>query len=170
VFTILAKTIMSTTAPFASPGGQTRENLIHLRDDHHTGVWRDSVYGIGGGRLPFDVNVAIAPAAVRSIASLTRAFNTSTVGDYAGNWSVLADQYSQVWEDNTLEFFKVVLLAETARQRLETFVNTSSFYNDPSHAELIDSDIPYHTLTLEGNNGLDMVPVMTPTHVALFFS
>lgn len=160
LFIILARKIMNETAPFAAPGGQRRRNLIHLKEGHETGVWRDSVYGIGGGRIPFDVNVALAPAALRSIASLARDFNTSVLGEYARDWAVLADQYAQVWEDNTLEFFRIVLPALTARERLETFVNTSTFYNGPSHADLIDSDVSYHALALEGNNDLDMVPVM----------
>lgn len=103
------------------------KNLIHLKEGRDTGVWRDSVYGIGGDRIPFDVNVALAPAALHSIASLAREFNTTAVGEYADSWSVVADLYAQVWEDHTLELFGVVVPADTARQRLETFVNMSSF-------------------------------------------
>ncbi|KAK5046538.1 hypothetical protein LTR84_008341 [Exophiala bonariae] len=166
----LARKIMNETADFAAPGGQTRENLIHLREGHETGVWRDSTYGIGGGRIPFDVNVALAPAALRSISSLAREFNTSVFGEYARDWAVRASQYAQVWEDHTLEFFKVVLPAVTARERLETFVQTSTFYNGPSHADLIDSDVSYHALALEGHNGLDIVPVMnTDACCRIFF-
>jgi len=135
-------------------------NLIHLKEGHETGVWRDSLYGIGSGRIPFDVNVALAPAALRSIASMAKEFNTSAFGGYAGSWSVLTDQYARVWEEKMLEFFKVVIPAETARERLETFVQTSGFYDGPSHAELIGFDVSYHTLALEGNNGLDIIPVM----------
>ena len=170
LFITLARKIMNETAPFAAPGGQTRKNLIHLKEGCETGVWRDSVYGIGGGRIPFDVNVALAPAALRSIASLAREFNTNVFGEYAQDLGVLADKYAQVWEDNTLEFFRVVLPAFTARERLETFVNTSTFYNGPSHAEVIDSDVSYHALALEGNNGLDIVPVMnTDACCRIFF-
>lgn len=170
LFMILARKIMNETAPFAAPGGQTRQNLIHLKEDHATGVWRDSTYGIGGGRIPFDVNVALAPAALRSIASLAREFKTSVFGEYARDWAVRANQYAQVWEDHTLEFFKVVLPARTARERLETFVHNNTFYNGPSHAELIDSDVSYHALALEGNNGLDIVSVMnTDACCRIFF-
>ena len=170
LFIILAQKIMDATAPFASPGGQTRENLIHLKPGMGTGVWRDSVYGIGGGRIPFDVNVALAPAALRCIALLAREYNTSVVGNHAQDWAERAEQYARVWEDKTLDLFRVVLPAETVRERLKTFAKTSSYYNGPSHAELIDSDIAYHTLALEGNNGLDIVPVMnTDSCVRIFF-
>jgi hypothetical protein len=170
LFIIQTEKIMNNTAPFAAPGGQNRKNLIHLKEGHDTGVWRDSVYGIGGGRIPFDVNVALAPAALRSIASLARRFGTSVFKEHASKWAVVADQHAQVWEDNTLEFFRVVLPELTARERLETFVNTSTFYNGPSHAELIDSDVSYHALALEGNNDLDIVPVMnTDACCRIFF-
>lgn len=170
LFILLAQKIMDASAPFASPGGQTRTNLIRLKPGTDTGMWRDSVYGIGGGRIPFDVNVALAPAALRSIASLAREFKIDAVGHHAQDWAERAEQYAQVWEDKTLDIFKVVLPAETVRQRLETFVETSSYYNGPSHAELIDSDWSYHAMALEGNNGLDIVPVMsTDASVRIFF-
>jgi hypothetical protein len=160
LFILLAQKIMEVSAPFASPGGQTRENMIHLKPGMETGVWRDSVYGLGGGRIPFDVNVALVPAALRSISSLAKEYQTNVFGDYAEDWAERAERYAQVWEDKTLHFFKAVIPAETVRERLETFVQTSSYYNGPSHAELIDSDLVYHTLALESHNGLDMVPVM----------
>lgn len=170
LFVLLAQKIMDASAPFALPGGQTRENLIRLKPGKETGMWRDSVNGIGGGRIPFDVNVALVPSALRSIASLAREYGTDAVGHHARDWAERADRYAQVWEDKTLDIFKVVLPAETVRQRLETFVETSSYYNGPSHADLIDSDWSYHAMALEGNNGLDIVPVMsTDSCVRIFF-
>jgi hypothetical protein len=169
LFLILAKKIMNETAPFAAPGGQSRRNLIHLRHGHETGVWRDSVYGLGGGRIPFDVNVSLAPAALRSIASLARKF-PALFGNLGHNWAVLADQHAQVWEDNTLEFFRMVTPAPVAQDRVKAFAKTSTFYHGPSHADLIDSDIFYHALALEGNDGLDMVSVMnTDACCRIFF-
>ncbi len=45
-----AEEVMRNAAAFASPGGQTKENLVHLEQDQIVGEWRDSTYGIGGGR------------------------------------------------------------------------------------------------------------------------
>lgn len=170
LFMILAEKIMDETAPFASPGGQTRANLIHLKPGKETGVWRDSVYGLGGGRIPFDVNVALAPSALRSIAFLAREYDSNIFGDRAKDWAERAEAYAEVWEDKTIDLFKVVLPAATVRERLKNFAETSSYYNGPSHAELIDSDVAYHTLALEGNNGMDMVPVVnTDASVRILF-
>lgn len=170
LFILLIQKIITASAPFASPGGQTRENMIHLNPGMDTGVWRDSVYGLGGGRIPFDVNVALAPAALRSIASLAKLFDADIFGSHAEDWAKRAEHYAQVWEEKTLEHFKLILPAETVRERLRTFAQTSGYYNGPAHDELIDSDVTYHAMALEGHNDLDIVPVMnTDACVRLFF-
>jgi glycogen debranching enzyme len=51
--------IMDATAAFAAEGGQTVDNLIHLRSNEPVGEWRDSNGGLGGGRIPYDVNTAL---------------------------------------------------------------------------------------------------------------
>ncbi|SLM38019.1 hypothetical protein LPUS_08075 [Lasallia pustulata] len=51
---INAAKIMRLAAPFAAKGGQKQSNLVHLKSDQIVGQWRDSTYGIGGGRVPFD--------------------------------------------------------------------------------------------------------------------
>jgi hypothetical protein len=153
-----AERIMRFAAPFAAPGGQTQENLIHFKDGIVVGQWRDSEYGIGGGRIPYDVNTALVPAALRAIAALSR-FNSSI---YAGHedWADLADKYAQVWEDATLPLFQVTIPAEEARKRLESFTALSEFYKGPSHADTIDHDVTFYGLALQGFNDLPKVDVM----------
>ena len=90
-------------------GNQTIDNLIRLKPNEIVGEWRDSTYGIGGGKIPFDVNAALVPAALRSIAKLA----TAGILDFN---ATLIDLYAQVWEDSTLQFFEVSLPAETARE------------------------------------------------------
>lgn len=58
--------------------------------------------GLGSGRIPFDVNAALMPAALRAIAALARE------GVYPEcQWGELADEYAKIWEDKTLPFFEV---------------------------------------------------------------
>jgi hypothetical protein len=78
-----ASKIMNATAAFAAEGGQVKENLIHLREKEPVGEWRDSNSGLGGGRIPYDVNAAIAPAGLRAIAALSRAGFFPTHPDWA---------------------------------------------------------------------------------------
>ena len=100
---INAEKIMNTSAAFAAPGGQTQDNLIHLKEGQIVGQWRDSTYGIGGGRIPFDVNTALVPAALRAISVLAA---NGYYEDYP-DWNETAAEYAQVWEDQTLQFFEV---------------------------------------------------------------
>lgn len=153
-----AERIMKLAAPFAAPGNQTRENLIHLKDGTIVGQWRDSRYGSGGGRIPYDVNTALVPAALRAIGALSRVRSSM----YAGHedWAVVADDYAQVWEEETLAFFHVKVSVEEARNRLDRFTSSSDFYHGSSRADALDDDVTYHGLALQGNNDIDVVDVM----------
>ncbi|KAK4985240.1 hypothetical protein LTR50_006088 [Elasticomyces elasticus] len=152
---INAEKIMNTSAAFAATGGQTMQNLIHLKEGEIVGEWRDSTYGIGGGRIPYDVNTALVPAALRAIAALSAAGFYSTHPD----WNTTASSYAKVWEDNTLKFFEVTVSASDARSLVQTYVTESSFAG-PSNVGNITSDVVFHGLALDGNNGQSIVRVM----------
>lgn len=95
------------------------------------------------------------PAALRSIAALSRA------GIYPNHsdWGALADTYAQVWEDETLQFFQVTVPASEARTRVQKYVGDSSFAG-PNQTHLIDSEVVFHALALDGYNNLAQVQVM----------
>jgi hypothetical protein len=152
---INAGKIMTISAPFASPGNQSINNLIHLKDGQIVGEWRDSTYGIGGGRIPYDVNTALVPAALRSIAALARAGHFPAHSD----WGKLADQYAQVWEDSTLQFFEVTVPISDATDALSSYITASSFPGPDQH-DTLDSDVIFHALAIDGNNNLSKVEVM----------
>jgi len=152
---IEAEKIMNASASFAADGGQTKDNLIHLKEGQIVGEWRDSTYGIGGGRIPYDVNTALVPAALRSIAALANAGFFSTHPE----WNDTANQYAQVWEDETLRFFEITVPQSTAKSLVESYVNESSFAG-PSNTGNITSDVTFYGLSLDGNNNQSIVRVM----------
>lgn len=151
---INAEKIMKTSAAFGN-GNLTMDNLIHLKNGEIVGEWRDSTYGIGGARIPYDVNTALVPAALRAIAALSRAGFFPTHAD----WNQTADTYAKVWEDNTLQFFEVRVPVSEAKTRISTYVKASGF-NGTDQSATIDSDIVYHALGLQGNNNQNQVQVM----------
>jgi hypothetical protein len=157
---ITANKIMKMAAPFAAPGNQTASNLFHLKEGEIVGEWRDSTYGLGGGRIPYDVNTALVPAALRSIAALAR-FNASIFPSHP-HWATLADKYAQVWEDSTLAFFAVTIPSSVAASRLESFANKSTFYHGPSQSDHTKStpNVTFHALALNGYSKLKTVDVM----------
>jgi hypothetical protein len=152
---INAEAIMANTAPFAQSGGQTPDNLIHLKDGQVVGEWRDSTYGIGGGRIPYNINTALVPAALRSIAALADA------GYFPSHpeWAEAAAANAQVWEDNTLQFFEVVVPQAEAVSLVENYTTAAGF-GFPSESDKITTDVVFHGLSLEGNNDIPLVRVM----------
>jgi hypothetical protein len=59
--------VLQRARPFADDPrapADKKERLIALRDDSSVGDWRDSDMGLAFGRYPFDVNVALVPAAL----------------------------------------------------------------------------------------------------------
>lgn len=62
------ETVIKRARPYAT--SQLPRDLIHLREGVPVGNWRDSADGLGGGSVPFDVNVALVPAALRDAARL----------------------------------------------------------------------------------------------------
>lgn len=153
--TLNAEKIMRDTAPFASEGGQVQENLIRLHENDVVGEWRDSTYGLGGGRIPYNVNAAIVPAGLRAIASLAE---SGFFPDHA-EWAELATEYAQVWEDETLHFFEVTVPEDEARSLVEEYVETNEF-PFPSETDSIDGDVHFYGLALEGNNDQPLVRVL----------
>lgn len=152
---ISAEKIMNICAPFAAPGGQAQENLIHLKEGQVVGEWRDSTYGICGGRIPYDVNTALVPAALRAIVALSAAGFFPEHPD----WKSTAADYAQVWEDGTLSFFEVTVPVVEAEQLVTDYTDTAGF-GFPSNADHITSDIVYHGLALDGNDDQSIVKVM----------
>lgn len=170
--TINAARIMRLTGPFANE--QTKANLIHLKDGQTVGEWRDSEYGthyssstptstnqetynaigIGGGRIPYDVNTALVPAALRSIAALSR----NGIYPNHQSWAELADNYAQIWEDKSLSFFSVTIPQARAQALVQSYANTS--FPGPDQSSTIDADVTFHALSLDGNNNLTQVQVM----------
>ncbi|RDW80949.1 glycogen debranching enzyme [Coleophoma crateriformis] len=164
---INANKIITLAQPFTAPGNQTIDNLIHLKDGQIVGEWRDSTYGIGGGRIPLDVNSALVPAALNSIAAL------STAGILSYNASMISG-YAKIWEDFTLPFFEITLPQATAQDRVTRYAALAPKYNSqltslPAQASSIEGNVTFYALALEGNNNLSQVAVMnTDTCFRLF--
>jgi len=151
-----AEKIMNTSAPFASEGGQTVSNLIHLKEGQVVGQWRDSEFGIGGGRIPYDVNTALVPAALHAISSLSSAGLFPEHPD----WNTTAAAYAKVWEDSTLSFFNITIPAAEAKHLLDSYVADNSL-PFPSHSDSISSSsVTFYALALDGNDNQTRVRVM----------
>ncbi|KAL8948844.1 MAG: hypothetical protein Q9222_005003 [Ikaeria aurantiellina] len=113
--------------------------------------------GIGGGRIPLDVNAALLPAALSAISHLS----SSSLFPTHPSWSTLASQYAQIWSSRTLPFFASTIPAPLARQRVANYSSTYLSNNTAASAvDSIDDDIHLYSLALGGNNNLSHIEVM----------
>ncbi|KAI0404194.1 hypothetical protein F4802DRAFT_607621 [Xylaria palmicola] len=137
--------IMNITAAFEQT--PTVANLIHLKDRQSVGQWRDSNTGLGGGRVPYDVNTAMVPAALQAIASL------SSEGLFPSHpeWPQMAGKRAQFWEENALPFFEVEISADEAQDLVKTYIAESHFTGDVNITELT-SPVRFYGLALEAND------------------
>ncbi|PHH92628.1 hypothetical protein CDD83_6555 [Cordyceps sp. RAO-2017] len=130
-----ARRIMRITAAFAE--NPTVANLIRLNDGLPVGQWRDSSYGLAGGRIPFDVNCALVPAALYAIASLAATPGVFPSNDETRAWRSLAAKRAKLWEDRTLPFFRFKTPVDEAASLLRGYVRGNVFYDGPTHEETL---------------------------------
>ncbi|KAL7619676.1 hypothetical protein AAE478_010217 [Parahypoxylon ruwenzoriense] len=148
-----AEKIMELTADFEQ--SPVKENLIHLNKGQMVGQWRDSSNGLGGGRVPYDVNTALAPAALKAIASLA---SNGLFPSHPG-WDALANSRAAFWEDNTLSFFRVNITAERAQDLVENYISVTGFPGKINASDL-NSPVVFHGLALDGKGHQPIVKVM----------
>jgi hypothetical protein len=109
--------VAARVRPFAAE--PSWRNLIALKSGQEAGNWRDSPSGLGGGRYPYDVNVALVPAALQSSAQLLASHvldaYVSPVQHEA--LSHLRDD-GVVWSRAAARFFAITISAESARSAI----------------------------------------------------
>ncbi|GJN82877.1 glycogen debranching enzyme [Purpureocillium lilacinum] len=157
-----ARKIMNLTAAFET--NQTVDNLVHLKDGEVVGQWRDSTYGLANGRIPFDVNTALVPAALYAIARLA-----ATPGVYPNNtvtrdWASLAFARARIWEDSTLPLFEYNRTVDNATALLQQYTRQNTFYKGPTHADALgryssNGTIVDYGLAINSSDAPDIIPI-----------
>ena len=123
--------VIERARPYAT--SQSPRDLIHLRQSaahsnqgrlggrEPVGNWRDSSDGLGGGSVPFDVNVALVPAALRDAARLldTGWFSGATDERHEPGLTLADDAraLASAWT-GTDRHFTVTITADQARANL----------------------------------------------------
>ncbi|KAF4463662.1 hypothetical protein FALBO_9517 [Fusarium albosuccineum] len=128
-----AQKIMNITEAFEK--SQSVKNLIHLKEKELVGQWRDSAYGLANGRIPFDVNCALVPAALYAISILAKIPGVYPNNSITQKWNTAAAKRAKVWEDETLRFFEYNISVDKASSLLKAYTSKSTFYDGPTHSE-----------------------------------
>ena len=103
--------VLAQAAPFAAK--PSAETLIHIHEGMRVGNWRDSEQGLGNGRVPYDVNAALVPAALRAT---ERLYATEPFGA-AKDASARAADLGRSWTKPEAPFV-VAVTEEVARMRI----------------------------------------------------
>ena len=141
--------VVAATAAFAHHPGA--EHLIGLKPGHRSGDWRDSPDGLDGGRYPYDVNVALVPAALRAIANLLDSGVLDPYLKAAGARDALRPARSQslAWGRLAAPLFGVRLAAASARARVATYAQALGIDAAPALAALPSSELQFEAIALD---------------------
>lgn len=94
------------------------QNLIGLKTGRLNGQWRDSHEGLGLGHFPYDVNVAMVPAALSAAAGM---YARTDLALADGKKARLAAQYASVWTKEAPVFFHVELEGAVADRQAQEY-------------------------------------------------
>ncbi|WP_272427490.1 hypothetical protein [Polyangium jinanense] len=142
--------VLARAAPFAKHPGP--ETLVSLKPGLPVGNWRDSNQGLGGGHIPFDVNVALVPAALRAAARL---FASDLLGPDPAAASE-ARALSDAWK-GVERFFRVEIPAEAARARVSEYAAAVGLDGALAVASI---DVPIRFFALALDAAGKPIPVM----------
>ncbi|WP_437932633.1 hypothetical protein [Sorangium sp. So ce291] len=144
--------VLRLAAPFA----ETRDPraLIALKAGESVGEWRDSEEGLAFGRIPYDVNVALVPAALRASARLLASPLLGAGPDEEG--SARAERLARAWKDAGV-FFRVELPEAEARRRAAAYAASLGIDPAPVVASL-SGTLSFPAIALDGEGR--PIPVM----------
>jgi len=95
-------------------------HLVALKPGEPAGDWRDSEEGLGGGRVPWDVNVVLVPAALDAI---QRLHASGVIAEYESDTDGFADasEMAGTWLREAPAFFDVDVPYDDAVQDLSDY-------------------------------------------------
>jgi len=139
--------VLTRTTPFARD--PVPRNLVSIKSGRNTGQWRDSEQGLGGGRYPYDVNVAMIPAALESIQRLHASGLLARYGT-APQRQRLAQSQKQLrtWEQHAPALFEVRVPPDEAGAKVARYASRVGV--DPVPVEGVGVDrVPVEGAPLE---------------------
>jgi hypothetical protein len=141
--------VLQRARPFATaPSPRT---LLALPEGRQVGDWRDSLEGLGGGRVPYGVDAVLVPAALRAAARLFASWAFDDAGSAAR-----ALHMARVW-DCAADFFQVEVPHDEARLRLVAHAGAIDVDPAPALAAL-RGDVTFPALALDARGA--PIPVM----------
>lgn len=149
--------VLRSAQPFAAE--PRAANLIALKPGVPVGEWRDSNTGLGGGRIPYDVNAVLVPAALRSVARL---YAAGLLDPYLSaedrTLFAAADRMADAWLKEAPVFFTVDLDHAAAAHAVSNYAAALGLPASNALGSLGTGGTRYFALSLDGSGR--PVPVM----------
>ena len=123
-------------------------NLLALKANEKVGEWRDSETGLAGGRIPYDVNATLMPAALDAIARLQQAGLVAT--NPVDKDAMSPAQLASLWSRSAPPLFKVQLPAAVARADVAKYAKAQGIDGAAALASLPESgEVTFNALSLD---------------------
>lgn len=135
--------VLTQTTPFARD--PVAGNLVSIKSGRNTGQWRDSEQGLGGGRYPYDVNVAMVPAALESIQRLHASGLLARYGT-APQRQRLAESQKQLrsWEQHAPALFEVRVPPDETSAKIARYASRVGVDRAPVEGVPFARSLPAH--------------------------
>ncbi|MBD8899936.1 hypothetical protein [Rhodanobacter sp. DHG33] len=138
--------VLRYAQPFARD--PVARNLLALKPNEKVGEWRDSETGLAGGRIPYDVNATLMPAALDAIARLQKAGLVAASTDAKDAMSPA--QLASIWSRSAPPLFKVELPAAAARADVAKYAKAQGVDDAAALASLpAGGELTFNALSLD---------------------
>lgn len=139
--------VVEKAEPFAKD--PKAANLLALNPGMDAGEWRDSNDGLGGGRLPYDVNAILLPAALEAAEQLEE---SGLLKPYLkASDTALFDRLrtsAAVWREKAPALFDQSISAGAAKQAISTYAAQAGVPADPA-LRTIAGPVRFRALSLD---------------------
>jgi hypothetical protein len=141
------KFVLKAAAKFASD--PRAPNLIALKPGFDAGQWRDSNDGLGGGRIPYDVNAVFVPAALEAAAhffqsGLLAAYLNSADRELFSHAKLMA----ATWRERAGPLFDMSVPNATARRDITDYAAALQITDRAALDSVDDAAVSFPALSL----------------------
>jgi hypothetical protein len=147
--------VLDRAAPFAKRPDV--KHLIALRSGESVGEWRDSEHGLGGGRIPYNVNAVFVPAALHAIARLADSGLLDAKGSQAAGLDRAA-WLADIWTKEAPRFFTVSITSAAARNAVRAYAGAVGVDPKDALASLPREPLRFNALSLHASG--EPVPIL----------
>jgi hypothetical protein len=151
------KFVLRASAKFADH--PLASNLIALKPGSDAGQWRDSNDGLGGGRIPYDVNAVFVPAALEAI---SRFYAGGLLDSYLDDADRVlfarAAAFAEVWRTKSGPLFDVSVPGAAAQKDIRDYAAALKVPDADALRSVGDAPVSFHALSLTAD--AKVIPIL----------